>query len=1284
MQDQALLESVSELITLAGEGINSALAGLPPEANDDDKTAALDACQGGVETIAMAAEIAQLEGLQQLCCVVNQQLGALNGEFHQMQADLGSRLVDWSDAVLMYVRQPNINGITEPLLALVPTTQRAAVCKDLDQAASEEAIEVLVDGESAITERSDSDPDVSLQMEATPALYFQPLDTARSEINSPAELLPVGDNPESDNRERAEPKFDNSEAKHEVLSVGTQRKLDSTTCDTPLSEVNDELMASNNSSVDAAPEALLADSNWDALEAVTDTEPTGEVPVDEALADAVLADESLTDAAYQAHSSRLHNEVNNEEAFVSAAAAQLADTFNELESWQGTLADPERETVTLATAATAYNQVLERIQSASMALGLDGLSVACELLSQNVQALATAPARVRTTGVALLAEWPVLAQSYLAEPDNAERQFELAELLSRADWPLALSEEQTEELLIALSLDSDNYLPKAEQRPTLATAENVALAMDPDINPKLVQVFLQEAPANAANFTSCLEQIGHGENVAKNLATAQRLAHNLKGSANLVGIKGIANLTHHIEDILEYLSVHQQVPQPALRHTLQEAADCLEIMLEAVQGIAEAPVAAQQVLQNVLDWAHRMDAGQIDAPPELSPNPVQPESISAESSGTASVMPAEPTESAVAEVETLPTALTQTTRAAPEPVLASKTLRVQTETLDALFRMVGEVSIALDQIQDQFQTVWRQSSELQLQDDTVQQRRFQLENYIDVRHLASMQQRLSRTGRSQGFDPLEMDQYDELYSTTRSFIETVADSRRMAQQLRSELSSFEHVLTPLRRMKSSLQDAVMQIRMEPVETIVARLQRSVRQACRSTGKQAELQVEGADILLDSEVLDKLTDPLMHMLRNAVDHGIEAKQTRLAKGKPQTGVIQLRFFQQGQNVVVECIDDGCGLDYQSIRQAAVERGLLSSTDSANPQDLARLILIPGFSTRSSATQLSGRGVGMDVVQTTIRELKGVMEIGEASAGGCRIALRLPITLMTSHSLVVKLKGELYAIPTGTIMQVLSPRAGQFTEIGTAMAYEVGKNAYPAISLAASLGLGDDPVAELKSDSAVVLVYSDTGPVALAVDQFVNSYHLVLKSLGRYIGSLHGVAGLSTMADGHLIPVLDVAELLRSASQPNASRAKQVARENHTAITTPPAVTQVLIVDDSLSVRQSLSELMEEAGYQALLARDGVEAVDMLRQHQPAIVLSDIEMPRMNGLELVQYIRTTHSSALPVVMITSRTMQKHRQQAEQAGANGYVTKPFNDDALLQTIRALLHEGSYGHAS
>jgi CheY-like chemotaxis protein len=346
-------------------------------------------------------------------------------------------------------------------------------------------------------------------------------------------------------------------------------------------------------------------------------------------------------------------------------------------------------------------------------------------------------------------------------------------------------------------------------------------------------------------------------------------------------------------------------------------------------------------------------------------------------------------------------------------------------------------------------------------------------------------------------------------------------------------------------------------------------------------------------------------------------------------------------------------------------------MIGEHETPNHQVLARMILQSGFSTSENLTQVSGRGVGMDVVNNTIQGLKGTMEVGDGADSGTLVSLRLPITLLTSHCLLVGVgREETFAIPTTTLAQILSPGTGKIGRVGKNITYQLGKEVFTTYSLDALLGKssglpGDDAL----DNSSVMLVQTSDGIKAVTVDRVVSSYDLVIKNMGAYVNSLRGVAGVSILGDGSVVTVLDLPSLLEQ----HDSRGARI----DASLTTRPAVgkvalPKVLIVDDSLSVRSSLSQLMSDSGYQVVTARDGLEAVNMLEEEAPDVVLTDLEMPRMNGLDLVGYIRNSNQwSPLPVVMITSRTMAKHRKQAEQAGVNSYITKPFTEDEVLASV-------------
>jgi len=429
--------------------------------------------------------------------------------------------------------------------------------------------------------------------------------------------------------------------------------------------------------------------------------------------------------------------------------------------------------------------------------------------------------------------------------------------------------------------------------------------------------------------------------------------------------------------------------------------------------------------------------------------------------------------------------------------------------------------------------------------------------------------------------------------------------------------------------------------------------------------------------MDGDVLNKLADPLMHMLRNAVDHSIESSESRFDLGKSTKGRIHLSFKQEGNNVVVDCTDDGQGLNYDRIRETAIERGLITDQENPDHQALARMILHSGFSTSDRVTHVSGRGVGMDVVHNTIQSLNGTMEVGDSADGGTLISMRLPITLLTSHCLLAGISGNLvYAIPTISLTQILSPGTGEIGRVGDHITYQLGKDVYMVHRLVSLLGMPDDGKTDIK-DATILLVQTIDGVVAVAVDQVVSSYDLVIKNLGVYIKSVRGVTGVSILGNGNVIAVLDLPTLLQARDNTAVS---QGAGLNQKLAVDEIKLPSVLIVDDSLSVRNSLSQLMSDGGYRVVTARDGLEAINVIDKEKPDIVLTDLEMPRMNGLELVSYIRNTeHITGMPIVMITSRTQAKHRQQAELAGVNRYITKPFTEDEVLASIDEHLSQNS-----
>ncbi len=953
---------------------------------------------------------------------------------------------------------------------------------------------------------------------------------------------------------------------------------------------------------------------------------------------AALPFDATSDAEEQVHASEAFSDER-----LGMLHEELCDFDEQLTQQALVLTEEDTEGETLIEVIESYSELLNRMVSACNALGLLGLERVCNFVIENVNLLPTLAPTDRLAARPVLSRWPAMVKHYLVDPADDAGLMGLIDLLQQTAWPNRLDGLDSRDLYAELSrgaAEEDDTVSET-LRPTHASTDDVSLEVSADTNPQLLEAFLVEAPDVAVRFNQVISTLDTAANPFEGMRSAQRLSHTLKGSANLIGVKGIANLAHHIEDILDTLTRRHQAPSRALISVLHEASDCLESMIDTVAGRDSAPQNALPILQQILDLANLVDSGEyaVDAPLSFSEN-----------------VTANP-----AEKEAAPPSPTTST--------ASETIRVPTATVDAMFRLVEEITISLAQVNEHVSRLKLRSESLNLHDRSLQQRRFDLENLVDVRGIAAMQKRLNRVIDSVNkFDPLEMDQYDELHSATHSYIEAVADAREISNELHDGILALDGFLLRQSRLNKELQQLVSATRMVPVSDISNRLQRAVRQASRATGHAAELVIQDHNLMMDGDVLNKLVDPLMHILRNAVDHGMGP-----AEQSEETGLITVRFIQEGSNVVIRCADNGKGLDYTRIREVAIERGILRPEQELSNEELARFIMSPAFTTRNTTTQVSGRGIGMDAVFTTISELKGTISVHDVVPHGTEFVIRLPLSLVTTHSLVVQSGDAVYAIPSTTLSQILSPGTGIISPRDDGYTYRLEREVYAMYPLTTLLGYESDTAPE---SATMLLTGRGASPAAIAVDAVMQSSELVIKRLGRYVPKVTGIAGITVLGDGRVIPVLDLPELLLSVQDGAVNTSSLQTATGSQQLRQGAGKPTALVVDDSLSARNSLSQLLEDSGYKVLTARDGLEAIELLQEEIPLVVLADLEMPRMDGIELTRHIRSSQQlQQLPVVMITSRSQNKHRQEAEMAGVSAYLTKPFMDDEVIDIVASLV---------
>ncbi|MGZ4981448.1 MAG: hybrid sensor histidine kinase/response regulator [Methylobacter sp.] len=885
---------------------------------------------------------------------------------------------------------------------------------------------------------------------------------------------------------------------------------------------------------------------------------------------------------------------------------------------------------------------LERFANAAKTAGFEGLARICTHVNANLQRYLDQADSFTSERFELLLEWLGQVQEYLPSFNESNAGQLAVAGLTDEQWALPLSFEELAAILLQIRSESSTVGDQAEAaRVQVATDEDISIALPDDVNQELMELLLLELPVHTQQFSEAVQRL-QSNGSEKDVEVAQRVAHTLKGCANTVGIKGIAVLTHHLEDILIACASEQKLPGRALANALLNASDCLESMSEALLGFSSPPDDAKAVLQEILDWANRIDK-------EGMPN-----------SETEEILP---------KTQAFTGDTGETFEKSATEQLQTTMVRVTAEQIESLFRLSGENIILNSQAQERLRRVNDQLQAMRIQFALLRQLGAELEQLIDLKDLTGRPLGLDGTG----FDALEMDQYNELHTVSRRMAEAAIDVREIGLDINKELEQTSEVLQYQQRLAIDAQEVVMQTRLVPVASITSRLQRSLRQTCRLTGKQSELVLTGEELLVDGDTLNALVHPLMHILRNAVDHGIESESDRLSQGKPGNGQITIGFELEGNTLLVRCLDDGRGLDYDAIRAVAEKRGVMEPGQEVTEEELKRFILRPNFSTRTVTTQTSGRGVGMDAVYAQVIAKGGTLAMESESGRGMTLELRVPLPVSLTYALLVNVGQYRIAIANKGISQIhYSGDIQLITEDDQEKLLLEGIT-YPVAKLDDLLHIPGYRKQQ-RPHGAMLLVQNEEKTTAVLIDSVVDTRDVVIKSLGQYIGKIPGFIGATILGDGAVTPVLDMPELLRAP-----------ARAINSLYTYPMDIEEpesmmptIMVVDDSLSQRRALEQLLSDVGYRIRTARDGIEAVNLLAQVKPDLVLTDLEMPRMNGIELTAHIRAQSSlRKLPVIMITSRTTQKHRQMAEEFGVDFYLAKPVRDEDLLVKVHNLLEQ-------
>ncbi|MCW9013807.1 MAG: Hpt domain-containing protein [Gammaproteobacteria bacterium] len=865
-------------------------------------------------------------------------------------------------------------------------------------------------------------------------------------------------------------------------------------------------------------------------------------------------------------------------------------------------------------------------------------------------------------------------------------------------------------------------------------SDSESLVSYSDVDDELVDIFLEEAEELLDSCENSLQRWSNNNADVESVNDLQRHLHTLKGGARMADLAPIGNLTHALESLIISANEGRISFSRDMSNALHDSMDRLSDMLARVKS--RDPISsAEDLINNIELLRHGKDintkpaaddvsAGEDEEPePESFPEESfeieeintgndQDEAYSLEfdesiivddandvSDSVELVFEGAPDETDFKTEIAAPSDLEKSIPEKPIPEkssfvlpkeeagsteepaqkggIAHEQVRVRSDLLNELVNSAGEVSVYHARMGQQMSDFSFNLSEM---DQTVIRLREQLRK-LSIETEAQILSRYEKESDQydEDFDPLEMDRFSTMQQISRSLQETVADIDSIKNILAEDVRDAETLLLQESRVSTELQEGLMRTRMVHFGGLASRLRRIVRQTAREISKDVELEITGETSEVDRTVLDRIVAPLEHMLRNAVSHGIELPEDRVAAGKSETGNISIGVDREGGDVVIKVVDDGRGIDVSAVRKRASEQGLLEHDSNLSDHDVLQFIMQPGFSTAEKVTQISGRGVGMDVVDSEIKQLGGVLEIDTLPGKGTTFTIRLPLTLAINHALLVNSGEDIYAVPLNSIEGVVrlsGPELQQFYN-SEDNSYEFAGTHYELKHLGYLLTGQQPDYSRSGQLFPVLLAHVGDQRVALHVDDLLGRREIVVKPVGPQISTVRGISGATILGDGRVVLILEMNALVLGESLFHVSA--EAAEQPAIAIEAAPKEereTVVMVVDDSITIRKVTERMLSRHNIKVITAKDGVDAVAQLQEQIPDVMLLDIEMPRMDGYEVATHVRNDERlKNLPIIMITSRSGAKHREKAMEIGVNKYLGKPYQEDDLMENIRELI---------
>ena len=856
---------------------------------------------------------------------------------------------------------------------------------------------------------------------------------------------------------------------------------------------------------------------------------------------------------------------------------------------------------------------------------------------------------------------------------------------------MPVSRDATEEHEIPVGISAteaqtgDDPAEPLETEPEMPVSRDLSLDTTPldsedEFQRELLDTFLEEADDLLQEINTAINSWKREPSAFGNADLIHRALHTLKGGARLSGLAKLGNQSHDFESFI----IDQQILKKADGAFFTRALEWLDLMSAHIEAIREACLTGSSIAEvSVPETISEVGSSPATVEDSKADEPGQGSGLYAISAGEPA--PSEP------PVDDSPGKLfeaveTQPAKAEPGAVPLvmeqrrdrQEHIRLRADTVQEMVKLSGESTVHRGRVAAQLTGLNAQFDELGATIDRIQQlaRRLNTETEAQIQFRS---EQLAETGDESDFDPLEMDRYSTLQQLSRQLIESASDLQDVRGTLSDSNRDASVLLEQSGRIQTELNGHLMRTRMVSFERILPRLERIVRQVSREVGKKAEIRALDISGEIDRQILESLLPPIEHILRNAIDHGIEDSEGRKNAGKPRSGRITVNLHRDSSYMVLTLTDDGAGIDFEAVRKRAVDQGLIDEVRARalSQEELAEFLFTTGFSTTGSVTHISGRGVGMDVVRSVIGEMGGSVTVRSEKGRGSEFRLSIPFTLSVNRALMVHVGDDTYALPLASLEALVrlsrTDLETYYDDPDKKLVY--GADEYEFGYLGETLKTLDRPPLDaiVESTVSVVLFRVGTHRIALLIDEIIGSHEVVVQALSQPFSAVPGLSGAAVMGDGSVVVALDMPTLVSGYFKSRAQLHVPVKMAETFAEERTPTI---MVVDDSVTVRKVTSRFLTREGFAVETARDGVDALRLAHDRQPDLMLVDVEMPRMGGFELLGVLKSTKKfKDIPVVLITSRTGKKHEQRGLSLGADSYFGKPYREDELRAEINRLL---------